>query len=68
LLWGDYDSEVPLSYGEQLRDAISNARLIVFRDCGHLPHEEFPKAFTEVVSDFCSTEPGAEDSRVSLEA
>ncbi|CAN5784648.1 alpha/beta fold hydrolase [soil metagenome] len=53
LLWGENDPEVPLRYGEQLHDAIKNARLIVFRDCGHLPHEEFPQAFTEVISHFC---------------
>jgi pimeloyl-ACP methyl ester carboxylesterase len=68
LLWGDNDSEVPLCYGEQLRDAIRDARLIVFRDCGHLPHEEFPQGFTEVVSDFCPGEIGAEELRVSIEA
>lgn len=67
LLWGDNDAEVPLRYGEQLHDAIKDARLVVFRDCGHLPHEEFPQAFTEVVSDFCSHEIAAEDSQVPLE-
>ncbi|MCA1575229.1 MAG: alpha/beta hydrolase [Acidobacteria bacterium] len=68
LLWGDNDPEVPLRYGEQLHDAIRDARLIVFRNCGHLPHEEFPQAFTEVVSDFCSHEIAFEDSRVGREA
>jgi pimeloyl-ACP methyl ester carboxylesterase len=28
--------------------------MIVFRDCGHLPHEEFPEEFTDVVAEFCS--------------
>jgi pimeloyl-ACP methyl ester carboxylesterase len=56
LLWGDNDAEVPLCYGEQLHEAIGDARLIVFRECGHLPHEEFPQAFTDVVADFCSPE------------
>ncbi len=68
LLWGDNDPEVPLRYGEQLHDAIKDARLIVFRNCGHLPQEEFPQAFTEVVSDFCSHAINAEDSRVPFEA
>ena len=45
-----------------------DARLIIFRDCGHLPHEEFPQTFTEVVSDFCSHEIMAENSQVPLEA
>src|SRR6185436_12657812 len=54
LLWGDTDREVPLSDGQRLHEAIAGSRLIVFRECGHLPHEEYPEAFTKVVSDFCS--------------
>lgn len=54
LLWGENDSEVPLHDGEQLQNRIEDSRLIVFRKCGHLPHEEFPQAFIEVVADFCS--------------
>ncbi len=54
LLWGENDSEVPLHDGEELQNRIEDSRLIVFRECGHLPHEEFPQAFTEVVVDFCS--------------
>ncbi len=54
VLWGDDDPDVPLRHGEKLQESIRGARLIVFRDCGHHPHEEFPRAFTEVVSEFCS--------------
>ncbi len=54
LLWGDTDREVPLQDGERLQQEISNSRLIVFRECGHLPQEEYPQAFTKVVSKFCS--------------
>jgi pimeloyl-ACP methyl ester carboxylesterase len=27
--------------------------LIVFRYCGHLPHEEYPQLFTRLVLEFC---------------
>jgi pimeloyl-ACP methyl ester carboxylesterase len=54
LLWGENDSEVPLHDSEQLQNRIEDSRLVVFRKCGHLPHEEFPQAFTEIVADFCS--------------
>lgn len=54
LLWGDTDREVPLRDGEGLQQSIPDSRLVVFRDCGHLPHEEYPQAFTEVVSAFCA--------------
>lgn len=54
LLWGDTDREVPLADGKRLQQEIPNSRLIVFRECGHLPHEEYPQEFTEVVSEFCA--------------
>jgi pimeloyl-ACP methyl ester carboxylesterase len=53
LLWGENDPEIPLADGEQLHEQIHNSRLIVFLNCGHLPHEEYPREFTEVVTDFC---------------
>src|SRR5215217_7665000 len=53
LLWGENDREIPLSDGERLHAEIAGSRLIVFLNCGHLPHEEYPEAFTKVVADFC---------------
>jgi 4,5:9,10-diseco-3-hydroxy-5,9,17-trioxoandrosta-1(10),2-diene-4-oate hydrolase len=54
LLWGDTDREVPLSDGEHLHEEIPHSRLVVFRECGHLPHEEYPESFTKLVVEFCS--------------
>ena len=53
LLWGENDIEIPLSDGERLHQEIPGSRLVVFLKCGHIPHEEYPEAFTEVVADFC---------------
>ena len=53
LLWGENDSEIPLADGERLHEEIPGSRLIVFLKCGHIPHEEYPEAFTKVVADFC---------------
>jgi len=53
LLWGENDLEIPLADGERLHHEIPGSRLVVFLDCGHLPHEEYPEAFTKVVADFC---------------
>lgn len=53
LLWGENDREIPLADGERLSAEIPGSRLIVFLNCGHLPHEEYPEAFTNVVMDFC---------------
>jgi len=53
LLWGENDLEIPLADGERLHAEIPGSRLIVFLNCGHIPHEEYPDAFTNVVIDFC---------------
>jgi len=53
LLWGENDIEIPLADGERLHEEIPGSRFVVFLNCGHLPHEEYPEAFTKVVTDFC---------------
>jgi len=53
LLWGENDLEIPLADGERLHAEIPGSRLIVFLKCGHIPHEEYPEAFTNVVTGFC---------------
>ena len=53
LLWGENDCEIPLADGERLHEEIPGSRLIVFLNCGHIPHEEYPEEFTKVVADFC---------------
>lgn len=52
LLWGENDCEIPLADGERLHEQIPGSRLIVFLNCGHVPHEEYPEEFTGVVADF----------------
>jgi pimeloyl-ACP methyl ester carboxylesterase len=52
LIWGDNDPEVPLRHGERLNQSIKESRLIVFRNCGHLPQEEYPIGFTEILAEF----------------
>jgi len=68
LVWGDNDAEVPLRFGQQLHNAIKGARMIIIENCGHLPHEEFPQAFIEVVGGFCANENDGRTSLVTLEA
>ena len=56
LVWGEDDVHIPLERGFRLRDEMPNARLVVFRNCGHLPPQEYPKQFVGMVSEFCQTE------------
>ena len=52
VLWGDRDREVPLADGVRLNEEIPDSRLKIFEACGHLPHEEYPEEFVEVVTGF----------------
>ena len=52
VVWGDRDREVPLADGVRLSEDIPNSRLKIFEACGHLPHEEYPEEFVEVVTGF----------------
>ena len=53
LVWGDQDDHIPLDDAFKLRDAMPNAKLIVFHNCGHLPPAECPEKFVEAVVEFC---------------
>jgi pimeloyl-ACP methyl ester carboxylesterase len=53
LMWGDQDDHIPLDNAFRLRDAMPNAKLVVFRNCGHLPPAENPDQFVEVLAEFC---------------
>lgn len=52
ILWGENDREVSIEDGRRINEQIPNSRLFVFRECGHLPHEEYPEEFVELVADF----------------
>lgn len=56
LMWGENDREIPLADGERLHADIQGSRFVVFLNCGHLPHEEYPEAFTRLVTDFVREE------------
>lgn len=53
LVWGEDDPEIPLAHGRLLFELIENSRLMIFRRCGHMPMEEYPREFTEVLTGFC---------------
>ncbi len=53
VIWGEDDGVIPASDGHKLHDAILHARLVVLKNCGHVPHEECSKLFCEIVSEFC---------------
>jgi len=62
IIWGDKDLVIPISFGRKLHDAILHSRMIVFKNCGHVPQEEAPENFVKVVLDFCRSSKGRLES------
>lgn len=50
---GRDDVVVPLNNSKRIVSALPGARLVIMENCGHVPHEENPQAFSQVVVNFC---------------
>lgn len=55
LLWGEEDIVIPPHNARTLHRLIPDSRLVMFKNCGHVPHEECTEDFVRVVADFCDT-------------
>lgn len=58
IVWGEGDKVIPIADGYKLHDRILHSRFVVLRNCGHVPQEEKPELFTEVVTEFCRDKKG----------
>jgi len=65
LIWGENDKVIPPHHGEMLYDSILNSRLVIFKDCGHVPPEEKPQLFISLVTEFCKNPKGKIVARAS---
>jgi pimeloyl-ACP methyl ester carboxylesterase len=52
LIWGEDDTVIPVKNGHKLYDSILHSRLVVLKDCGHVPQEEKSDMFAELVTEF----------------
>ena len=68
LIWGEDDLDIPLEHGRRLLERIPDARLIVFRRCGHLPQEEYPREFTKLLVEFCKASEPSEQATLKRSA
>jgi len=57
VITGDDDRIVPMADSVRLASEIPNARLAILPACGHVPQEECPQAFLEVVQEFLTALP-----------
>ena len=52
ILWGEHDPLFSTSYALRLAEKINDSRLVILPGAGHLPNEEVPADFNQVVMDF----------------
>ena len=58
LVWGEDDHVIPIENANKLYDSILHSRLVVLKDCGHLPQEERSDLFADLVAEFCADAKG----------
>ena len=58
IVWGEDDKVTPVNDGHRLHDEILHSRLVVLKDCGHVPMEEKSQLFTELVTEFARDRKG----------
>lgn len=68
LIWGEEDRVIPLANGIKLYDSIVRSRLVVLKNCGHVPPEEKTDAFVRLVADFGHDRKGRVDLKGSEDA
>src|SRR5438094_2173131 len=52
ILWGRDDKLIPLTFGERFHQEITNSRLQIIDNCGHMPQVECPDQFVTAVLQF----------------
>ena len=57
LIWGELDARSPLSVARQFEQAITDSKLLVIADCGHVSNLEQPEQFNAAVREFCRAHP-----------
>ena len=53
IVWGEDDKVIPVDDGYTLHRSILNSRLVILKDCGHVPQAERSETFAELVTEFC---------------
>lgn len=57
VVWGERDLVIPVKHARAAHAVLLGSRLEIFPDAGHVPHDDEPDRFAEVLSDFIATAP-----------
>ena len=52
IIWGDQDQLIPVENAYEFQQNIKGSKLSILHNIGHVPMEETPTAFTEIVKGF----------------
>jgi len=55
IVWGESDRLVPPSYAEDFRSSIGDSRVVIMKECAHLPMFEKRAEFVSLVTEFLTT-------------
>lgn len=58
LIWGEDDRIIPITDGYTLHDRILHSRLVILKNCGHVPMEEKSDLFADIVTEFSKDRKG----------
>ena len=61
LLWGDNDNMIPLQYSKEYT-RIPHSKLVVIKDCGHIPFVEKPTMFNQTILTFLDEQHNLDDT------
>ena len=59
IVWGERDSIIPVAHGAAAHAAMPGSRFESFPGAGHMPHDDAPERFAEVLTSFCDATDGA---------
>jgi pimeloyl-ACP methyl ester carboxylesterase len=54
IVWGEDDHIIPLAHGQAAHAAMPNSRFVAFPGAGHMPHDDAPDRFVELLVEFCA--------------
>lgn len=52
IVWGEFDKVISVEMGYKLNKLIKNSELKIINNCGHVPHEEKPEEFLNILFEF----------------
>ncbi|MFC1851407.1 alpha/beta fold hydrolase [candidate division CSSED10-310 bacterium] len=57
IIWGRDDQWIPLEIAYNFRKDLTNSRLVVIPECGHVPQKEKPERVVQLLLDFLNNKP-----------